>query len=199
MKNGNKKPKVAVGPKVAFTAEEVAQIEASLIRKGTATALRDRALFRLGVDTMLRSSDLLSLTVSEVYSGISQRAPHTLYIKQQKTGDVVQCELSLKSVEALQAYIAVNFNDPTLPTPLFEISDRHHRRLIKKLAAMIHLEEARYSTHSVRRTKSKAIYAQTKNLAAVRVLLGHKSLGATATYLGVDREDALNVAREVEI
>ncbi len=187
-----------LGPRAAFSSDEVAQIEALLTRE---ERFRDRALFRLGIDTMLRSSDLLALALHDVWH-LDHGIYRDFYIEQQKTGERVKVALSDRAVEALMAYITTLSDDPgklCYVDRLFPISDRHHRRLVKEWAALIRLDPTRYSTHSVRRTKAKAIYGKTKNLAAVRVLLGHKSLGATATYLGVEQDDALNVAREVDI
>ena len=53
---------------------------------------------------------------------------------------------------------------------------------------------ADYSTHSVRKTKSSVIYDRTKNVDAVRKLLGQSSVTATSAYLGVTDESALDLA-----
>lgn len=192
------KPQKAVGPKQAFTRSEVEQIEALLERESSPTALRDWALFRVGIDTMLRSSDLRALMIEDVMSA-EGHIRRDLYSIQSKTNHCVHCRLSAKSAAVLQRYLEERGGLAARPERLFDISDRHHRRIIKRLAAMIRLDAARYSTHSVRRTRAKAVYAQTKNLGAVRVLLGHSSIGATATYLGIDAAEAHAVADTVEI
>ena len=51
-----------------------------------------------------------------------------------------------------------------------------------------------YGTHSLRRTKATLIYRQTKNLRAVQLLLGHTKLESTVRYLGIELEDALEIA-----
>jgi len=51
----------------------------------------------------------------------------------------------------------------------------------------------------MRRTKSAALYAATGNMAAGQQLLGHKSIGSTAAYLGVDQRKALDIAKQVEL
>ncbi|CCN45445.1 integrase (fragment) (modular protein) [Vibrio nigripulchritudo MADA3029] len=45
-----------------------------------------------------------------------------------------------------------------------------------------------YGTHSMRRTKATLIYARTKNIRAVQILLGHSKLDNTIRYLGVELE-----------
>ena len=56
-----------------------------------------------------------------------------------------------------------------------------------------------YSTHSVRKTKSSVIYDRTKNVDAVRRLLGQSSVTATSAYLGISDESALDLARSINI
>jgi site-specific recombinase XerC len=51
----------------------------------------------------------------------------------------------------------------------------------------------------MRRTKAALIYKRTKNLRAVQLLLGHTKLESTVRYLGIDLDDALELAEETEI
>ena len=50
----------------------------------------------------------------------------------------------------------------------------------------------RLPTHSIRKTKSSVIYDRTKNVDAVRRLLGQSSVTATSAYLGISDESALD-------
>lgn len=56
-----------------------------------------------------------------------------------------------------------------------------------------------YGTHSLRRTKAAIIYKATGNLRAIQILLGHTKIENTVRYLGVDIEDALELAEKTEI
>lgn len=51
----------------------------------------------------------------------------------------------------------------------------------------------------MRRTKASLIYKRTKNLRAVQILLGHTKLESTVRYLGIDVDDALEIAEQTEI
>ena len=51
----------------------------------------------------------------------------------------------------------------------------------------------------MRRTKAYLIYKRTKNLRAVQLLLGHTKLESTVKYLGVEVDDALEIAEQTEI
>ncbi|MBY8300044.1 integrase [Vibrio fluvialis] len=55
-----------------------------------------------------------------------------------------------------------------------------------------------YGTHSMRRTKATLIYARTKNIRAVQILLGHSKLDNTIRYLGVELEDALRLSEQTD-
>ncbi len=63
----------------------------------------------------------------------------------------------------------------------------------------IGLDPAEYETHSIRRTKASLIYRRTKNLRAVQLLLGHTKLESTVRYLGIEIDDALEIAEQTEV
>ena len=63
----------------------------------------------------------------------------------------------------------------------------------------IGLDPAQYGTHSMRRTKASLIYRRTKNLRAVQILLGHSKLESTVRYLGIEVDDALEMAEQTEV
>ena len=46
---------------------------------------------------------------------------------------------------------------------------------------------------------SGSLYQQTHNVEVVRQLLGQSSITATSAYLGIDQQDALEIARKFEI
>ena len=50
-----------------------------------------------------------------------------------------------------------------------------------------------------RRTKAAQIYRKTGNLRAVQLLLGHTKLESTVRYLGIEVDDALSIAEQVEL
>jgi len=65
--------------------------------------------------------------------------------------------------------------------------------------SQIGLDSAAYGTHTLRRTKASLIYRRTKNLRAVQLLLGHTKLGSTIRYLGIEVDDALEIAEQTEV
>ena len=67
------------------------------------------------------------------------------------------------------------------------------------MVVMIGLDPSLFGTHSLRRTKATLIYRKTGNLRAVQLLLGHTKIESTVRYLGIEVDDALAIAEQVEV
>jgi integrase len=63
----------------------------------------------------------------------------------------------------------------------------------------IGLDAEAFGTHSLRRTKAALICRRTGNIRVVQLLLGHTKLESTVRYLGIEVDDALAIAEQVEI
>jgi len=61
------------------------------------------------------------------------------------------------------------------------------------------LEPNEYGTPTMRRTKATLSYRVTKNLRAVQLLLGHTKLESTVRYLGIEVDDALEIAEQTDV
>jgi integrase len=61
------------------------------------------------------------------------------------------------------------------------------------------LDPHSYGTHSMRRTKATLIYRRTRNLRAVQLLLGHTKIESTVRYVGVEVDDALEIAEQTDV
>ena len=71
-------------------------------------------------------------------------------------------------------------------------------RLAASWFRLIDLDDRQYGTQSLRRTKPTLLYRRTKNIRAVQILLGHNKLASTVRYLGIEVEDALELAEQTE-
>lgn len=194
-----KEPAKARGQMKAFTRAEVVLIDELLLRRGSRRAVRDRALFAVAVDTMLRGSDMIRIRVGNVKPSARAEVVGDFVLRQKKTDERICCNLTRATQIKLEYWLAAGWEARPYCADdyVFAICDRQYRTIIKNLAEMIGLDPARYSGHSTRRTMSTRIYNQTKNLGAVRVLLGHASLGSTAAYLGIEQADATAVWEQV--
>jgi integrase len=79
------------------------------------------------------------------------------------------------------------------------ITTRHYARLVSGWIASIGLDANRFGTHSLRRTKATLIYRRTGNLRAVQLLLGDRKIESTVRYLGIEVDDALAIAEQVDV
>lgn len=80
-----------------------------------------------------------------------------------------------------------------------EETTRQYPRLVHRWVASIGLDDTAYGTHTMRRTKASLIYRRTKNLRAVQPLLGHTKLASAVRYLGIEVDDALEMAKQTEV
>lgn len=78
------------------------------------------------------------------------------------------------------------------------LGTRQYARIVDNWVQQIGLDPSSYGTHSMRRTKASLIYRRTKNLRAVQLLLGHAKVESTVRYLGIEVDDALEMAEDTE-
>lgn len=179
---------------------EVKTIESRLF---TGKLWRDLALFRVGVDSMLRASDLVRICLDEV-TDHNGKVMSRGEVRVEKTGKAVKFALTGETRGAIDFWLVErpHFAGQWLfpgREPGEHLSVVQYRRLAKSWFEMAGLDVRFYSTHSIRRTKAAEVYRQTHNLEAVRRLLGHGRNDVTSRYLGIDDEDALALAEKVKI
>ncbi len=189
-----------IGPKPPLQPRHVWAIRTWL---QLADRTRDLALFNLAIDSKLRGCDVVSLKVEDV-------APHGYAIdratvRQRKTGRPVKFEITEQARQAVDAYLVssgktggdflfTGRRDPGSP-----LTTRQYARLLSEWVAGIGLDPSLFGTHSIRRTKATLIYRRTGNLRAVQLLLGHTKVESTVRYLGVEVDDALTIAEQVDV
>ena len=78
------------------------------------------------------------------------------------------------------------------------LTPRQYARLVQERVAS-RLDPAKFGTHSLRRTKAVLIYRRTGNLRAVQLLLGHSKIESTVRYLGIEVDDAIEIAEKIDI
>jgi integrase len=189
-----------VGQKPPLKLKEVWAIRTRL---QLAVRHRNLALFNLALDSKLRGCDLVRLRVKDVTKGgrVARRAS----IVQQKTQMPVQFEITKDTRDSVSVWVSkaqLVSSDYLLPSRQHEsghISTRQYARIANFWFASVGLDPAEYGTHSLRRTKPTLIYRRTKNLRAVQLLLGHTKLESTVRYLGIEVEDALEIAEQTDI
>lgn len=79
------------------------------------------------------------------------------------------------------------------------LSKRQVVRIVDRWVAEIGLDASAYRTPTMQRTRAAVIYRRTKNLRAVQLLLGHTKLESTVRYLGIEVDDALELAEQTGV
>jgi integrase len=164
--------------------------------------IRDLTLFNLAIDSKLRGCDLVSLKVEDV-------APHgyaidRATIRQGKTGRPVKFEITEQTRQAIDDHLAASRSAQGEylfkgRRPDRHLTTRQFARLLSEWLSLIGLDPTLFGTHSLRRTKATLIYRKTGNLRAVQLLLGHTKIESTVRYLGIEVDDALAIAEQVEV
>jgi integrase len=189
-----------VGQKAPFKLKEIWAIR---VRLQLANRHRDLALFNLAIDSKLRACDLLKLRVRDVCHGgaMASRA----IVLQQMTQRPVQFEITEPTRDAVGVWMGhegLTAEDSLFPSRIHKsahLSTRQYARIVNSWVEQLGLDRAGYGTHTLRRTKATLIYRRTKNLRAVQLLLGHTKLESTVRYLGIEVNDALEMAEQTEV
>jgi integrase len=189
-----------IGAKPLLRPNEVWSIRIRLLIE---KRVRDLALFNLAIDSKLRGCDVVSLRVEDVAP--SGYALDRATVRQKKTGRPVKFELTDQTRQAVDDFLKADgktrgeylFNGRRGPSQ--PMTTRQYARLLADWAASIGLDPKIFGTHSLRRTKATLIYRRTGNLRAVQLLLGHTKIESTVRYLGIEVDDALSIAEQVEV
>ena len=163
---------------------------------------RDLALFNLAIDSKLRGCDLVALRVDDVAP--NGYAIDRATVRQKKTGRPVRFELTEVTRQALDDYLRIDGGNRgnacfRPPWSRSHLTTRQYARLVGEWISSIGLDPLKYATHSMRRTKATLIYRRTGNLRAVQLLLGHTKIESTVRYLGVEIDDALDIAEKIDV
>ena len=165
--------------------------------------IRDLALFNLAIDSKLRGCDVVAIKVEDVAPNGYTMDRAT--VRQKKMRRPVKFELTDQTRQAVDDYLKAAGKKPG--DFLFTgqrgfgqcITTRQYSRLLSEWIASIGLDPKLFGTHSLRRTKATLIYRRTGNLRAVQLLLGHTKIESTVRYLGIEVDDALAIAEQVDV
>jgi len=163
---------------------------------------RDLALFNLAIDSKLRGCDVVAVKVDDVAPNgcTADRAS----VRQKKTRRPVRFELTESTRQAVDDYIKLAGKKRgeflfAGRRPGQCMTTRQYARLLSEWLISIGLDPHLYGTHSLRRTKATLIYRRTGNLRAVQLLLGHTKIESTVRYLGIEVDDAIAIAEQIDI
>ena len=164
--------------------------------------IRNSGLFMLGVSTGGRISELLSLTIRDVYQNGSAVCD-LLFEKSVVKGGEVSRAVPVnadgrRAIDALVNWHMGHYRSVASKRPLFP--SRHksgtvplHRQTAHDILKNAFIEaglNGKLATHSLRKSFAQRLYDKTGDIYLVQALLGHRNIATTQNYLGVNYADA---------
>ena len=165
-------------------------------------ATRDKSLVLIGVSTGGRISELLSLTIGDVYQ--NEKPVETLHftkhvVKGKENSRTVPVNSDgVKAISDLMQWHSEHFGDTDPQRPLFPsrqkrkgkqvaITRQRAHQVFKDVCEKSGLN-GNLATHSLRKSYAQRLYAILPDIFTVKEMLGHQDVKTTQAYLGVDVE-----------
>ena len=154
--------------------------------------LRDYTLFVLGINSGLRISDLLALSVSDVTT-VRGRVKDRITIREKKTGKSRDFPIGSSARKAIKEYVSIAALSPSSPLfPSRKGNGAIHReqayRILNSAARAIGITD-RIGTHTLRKTFAYHAYKGGYDLSMIQKLLNHSAPSVTLRYIGITQEE----------
>ena len=161
--------------------------------------LRDYCLFVVGINSGLRISDLLELTVSDVINK-NTKVKDRIQIREIKTGNFKDFPISTSAKKAITEYL--NTREYNLTDPLFisqknlngskAIQRQRAYRVINDAAKVAGIKE-KIGTHTLRKTFAYHAYKAGISIEVIQKLFNHSAPSITLRYIGITQDTLDNV------
>ncbi len=145
------------------------------------SSYRDYMLLTVGINTGLRISDLLQLTVADTSNS-------HIVINEGKTGKVKRFKINANLRKLLDDYIVgMDRGDYLFPSRKGgHIGRVQAYRILNNAAEQIGLDDI--GTHTLRKTFGYHHYQQNKDVALLQELFNHSSPSITLRYIGINQD-----------
>ena len=164
---------------------------------------RDLAMFNLAIDSKLRGCDVVALRVEDVAP--SGYAVDRATVRQRKTGRPVRFELTEQTRQALDDYIKAAGKKPGefLVRWPWRSRPRHDHPAICSARLELGCKD-RPRPALFRHTLSSTYQGDThlpsnRQLTSRAAAVGHTKIESTVRYLGIEVDDALAIAEQVDV
>lgn len=154
--------------------------------------LRDYTLFVLGINSGLRISDLLAMTVEDVTTD-KGAVRDRITLKESKTGKTKDFPVGPSARKAINEYLSESRLDGS--SPLFPsrkgtkaIRREQAYRILNKAAETVGIKDA-IGTHTLRKTFAYHAYKSGHDLSMIQKLLNHSAPSVTLRYIGITQEE----------
>ena len=164
---------------------------------------RNFMIFKLGLVTMLRVSDLLALRRNEIFDS-DGTIKLNAYTVDQKTGkrNILYLKPAIYDLSQYAKWLNDTYPNsewlfPSSEHPENHVSIKQYYKVLKKVGELLNIDYL--GTHSMRKTGAYRVYVQSNyDIALVMELLNHSSQAMTLRYLGLDqisKEKKLDLVR----
>lgn len=176
-------------------------------------AIRDRSLILIGISTGGRISELLSLTIGDVWQ--NNTPVQTLHynrhvVKGKENARTVPVNSDgVRAISDLIAWHRDMYGRLDTKRPLFPSRQRKKGKisaLTRQRAHQVFKDvcvkaklNGNLATHSLRKSYAQRLYAILADIFCVKEMLGHQNVTTTQAYLGVDIEKVKKASEEMAI
>ena len=173
--------------------------------------VRNRGLFMIGVSTGGRISELLSLTIGDVYQNGSA-VSDLLFEKSVVKGGEVSRAVPVNAdgrhaIDLLIAWHREKYQTIAATRPLVPSRNRNGSVAMNRQTAHEMLKQAfiaaglngKLATHSLRKSFAQRVYEQSGDIYLVQELLGHRNIATTQKYLGVNYASARQTVEAIAL
>ena len=156
---------------------------------------RDFLLFTLGINSGLRISDLLNLSVEDV------KGKERISLREKKTGKLNDFPLSENCKKAIADYLK---KTGLTEGPLFPgrdggpLSRIQAWRILSEAAKQVGIKEP-IGPHSLRKSYGYHIYKSGVDITRIQAILNHSSPGITLRYIGITKDEIDNIRISVDL
>ena len=171
--------------------------------------MRDLLLFELGMNSALRVTDLLSITIGQVIDGQNEIRGF-FEICEKKTDKIHRVTITKKVKETLKEYMKMYekvcenkgnylfFNTRRDPLWSKALIRQYARLLISKWCEWVWLKW-NYGTHTLRKTRGYQARKQGIPMEIIQQKLNHSSMTVTKRYLGITDDEIQEACLKLDL
>ena len=163
--------------------------------------LRDYCLFVVGINSGLRISDLLKLTISDVIDG--NKLKDRIRLREKKTNKFKDFPLSDNAKSALKEYLKTR--EYTTNEPLFMsrknkgfLLRQQAYKIINNVAKEVGIKE-KIGTHTLRKTFGYHAYNNGYDITLIQKLFNHSSTSVALRYIGITQDELDDVYLSLDL
>ena len=172
---------------------------------------RNRGLFMLGVSTGGRISELLSLTIRDVYQN-GKAVTDLLFDRSIVKGGEISRAVPVNvdgraAIENLIDWHREKYKTISPSRPLFPSRNKNGAVAMNRQTAHEMLKKAftaaglngKLATHSLRKSFAQRVYEESSDIYLVQELLGHRNVSTTQKYIGVNYATARETVEAIAL